>query len=162
MTPAEAFTEHQPLLLRLAGKWFGSQNAEEAVAMMWVKAVKYWAMYRGDCAVQTWLAAILRNEWIMEMRKRRSREKINLPMMDGIDVAVQPGFDVAICDDGDIRLRTVLLRMKPKHRAHLLEWAARDDNGATLRGQQQVATNTEKIRWHRAIRKARSIAAMAA
>jgi DNA-directed RNA polymerase specialized sigma24 family protein len=157
MSPAEAFAQHQAALLRVAGMWFGPHVAEEAVSVMWIKAVEKWDTYRGTSSRYTWLSTILRNEWRSEHRKVRVREKINHQLIEGIDVAVRPGFDDALT--GNDRLKAELSRMSARDLGYLIEWAEREDKSATERGQQAPATPIEKIHWFRAIRKAREVAA---
>jgi DNA-directed RNA polymerase specialized sigma24 family protein len=157
MSPAEAFAQHQAALLRVAGMWFGPRNAEDAVSLMWTRAIAAWDTYRGTSSRYTWLAKILQNEWRSEHRKVRVREKINHQLIEGIDVAVRPGFDDALT--GNDRLKAVLSRMSARDLGYLIEWAEREDKSATERGQQAPATPIEKIHWFRAIRKAREVAA---
>lgn len=148
MTPAEAFEAHHATMLRVARRWFGRDDAEDAVAAMWLHAVRGWDKYRGDAMMTTWLSKILRNAWIMEIRKRQIRERINLPMIDGYDIPVSPGFDAQCGPD----LQRVIGRMHPKYRAHLMEWANRDRHDGR-------ATIAERLRWFRALQVARRAAA---
>jgi DNA-directed RNA polymerase specialized sigma24 family protein len=147
MTPAEAFEAHHSTMLRLARRWFGRDDAEDAVAVMWVHAIQGWGQYRGDALMTTWLSRILRNAWIMEIRKRQTREALSLPLIDGYDIPVPAGFDVG----GGSDLQRVLRRMRPKYRGHLMEWANRDRHDGR-------ATIADRVRWFRAIQVARRAA----
>ncbi|MEQ1823437.1 MAG: sigma-70 family RNA polymerase sigma factor [Fimbriimonadaceae bacterium] len=53
--------------LRLSGN---RDDAEDLAAQALAKAYRRWSQYKGDSASQTWLFAIILNEWRMLCRKR--------------------------------------------------------------------------------------------
>lgn len=81
MDLAGLLEEHGDHLLRLCTLYLGDRSqAEDAVQDTFLRALRAWPGFRGDCAVETWLVRIainvckrqLRSPWRLLRRRRRA------------------------------------------------------------------------------------------
>lgn len=125
---------------RLTGR---SHDAEDLVQQAFLQAQRNYRQLRQDGASGAWLAAIVRNLWLKELR-RRGRRGETAPLVDVAADAGEPPLD-----DAD-ELQAALRRLDDDHRTVLLMHYFEDRPYRQIAETLHVPLGTVMSRLHRA------------
>ena len=106
---------YQPRILRLVTHILHSaQDAEDIAQEVFLRAYRGLPRFRGDASFETWLTRITVNTCARELRRRRLRKSLMLPLRD---VPQKPQLLANLEKEEEQRLvHDTLKRLSPRHR----------------------------------------------
>ena len=102
-----------------------SVEAEDLVQETYVRAIEAYGRLRENSNIKGWLFTILRNQWLNELRRRRTRPQFvetdgESPMVEGLAGNLPDAHAILEGQEDGVRVRTAISKLSPESQEILI------------------------------------------